>query len=153
MTRLYESRLLTDIHRLLLSLLINERINTEKNFFFLFHFVEQRAKAQETNDDPLAEMEMANVIARKQKRPGNKTSSTVYSSNEVNNQRKLLRSICCIFVFVALLTEIQVLAWFSLMNILRASSSLIFRMFSFFSNTNSIFFFRVPILERSPNDK
>lgn len=55
---------------------------------FLFHFVEQRAKAQETNDDPLAEMEMANVIARKQKRPGIKTSSTVYSSNEVNNPKE-----------------------------------------------------------------
>jgi hypothetical protein len=40
---------------------------------------QQRDKPQDTTDDPLGEMEMANVIARKQQR---KTSSTAYSSNE-----------------------------------------------------------------------
>jgi receptor expression-enhancing protein 1/2/3/4 len=42
----------------------------------------QREKPQDAVDDPLGDMEMANVIARKQKRTGNKTSSTVSSSNE-----------------------------------------------------------------------
>lgn len=47
-------------------------------------FLEQRDKPQDTLDDPLGEMEMANVIARKQQRTGNKVNSTAYSSNEVN---------------------------------------------------------------------
>jgi len=65
-----------------------------KTFFFL----EQRVKAQDLPDDPLGEMEMSNVIARKQQRTGNKINSTADSSNEVNIYF-LLYIICCIVFF------------------------------------------------------
>ncbi len=55
--------------------------NKNRVLLFFFIYIEQRDKPQDTTDDPLGEMEMANVIARKQQR---KTSSTAYSSNEVN---------------------------------------------------------------------
>lgn len=71
--RSFNCHLLTDINR---SFLI---IEIECCCFFIY--IEQRDKPQDTTDDPLGEMEMANVIARKQQR---KTSSTAYSSNEVN---------------------------------------------------------------------
>jgi len=46
---------------------------------------QQRNKPQDTNDDPLGEMEMTNVMARKQQRVGIKISSTTSSSNESGN--------------------------------------------------------------------
>jgi len=43
---------------------------------------QQRDKPQDTNDDPLGEMEMTNVMSRKQQRTGIKLTSTPYSTNE-----------------------------------------------------------------------
>jgi hypothetical protein len=57
--------------------------------------LEKREKAQDSTNDPLGEMEMSNVIARKQQRTGNKTNSTADLSNEVNIYF-LLYIICCI---------------------------------------------------------
>ncbi len=54
-------------------------------------FLEQRDKLHDTPDDPLGEMEMANVMARKQQRTGIKTSTTA----EVNIH-SILYVICCI---------------------------------------------------------
>jgi len=46
---------------------------------------QQRDKPQDTTDNPLDEMEMGNVIARKQQRVGVKISSTTSSSSESGN--------------------------------------------------------------------
>jgi receptor expression-enhancing protein 1/2/3/4 len=45
---------------------------------------QQREKPQDTNDDPLAEMEMSKVMARRQQRTGNKSNFTTNLSNEKN---------------------------------------------------------------------
>ncbi len=94
--RSFNCQLLTDINR---SFLIT------KQDLVYFVLLEQRDRPQDIIDDPLGEMEMANVIARKQQqRTGNKTNSnTAYSSNEVNIHfyclSYLLLSSCLFFVY------------------------------------------------------
>lgn len=57
---------------------------TDVNWSFYLFFLEQREKSNTPADDQLGEFELSKVMARKQPRTVNRTTTAPYSSNEVN---------------------------------------------------------------------